>query len=132
MEAVKLGEFLLVVWKSQTYFGQLYVCLWLLSYLATLIGMEILHSMDNNLNCNYTFKQPNVKLVCPDYDNSPQKYRFTFAIIYGVLTFAIWFLYTAYSVPRLRKFEGMKSLDHFVVSTQRISYNCFPSFSSTL
>lgn len=105
MEAVKLREFLLVVWKSQTYFGQLYVCLWLLSYLATFIGMEILHSMDNNLNCNYTFKQPNVKLVCPDYDNSPQKYRFTFAIIYGVLPFAIWFLYTAYSVPRLRKFR---------------------------
>lgn len=105
MEAVKLREFLLVVWKSQTYFGQLYVCLWLLSYLATLLGMEILHSMDNNPHCNYTFKQSNVKLVCPDYDNSPQQYRLTFTIIYGVLTFAIWFLYTAYSVPRLRKFR---------------------------
>lgn len=105
MEAVKIKEFLLVVWKSQTYFGQLYVCLWLLSYLATLLGMEILHSMDNNPHCNYTFKQSNVKLVCPDYDNSPQQYRLTFTIIYGVLTFAIWFLYTAYSVPRLRKFR---------------------------
>ena len=105
MEAVKLREFLLVVWKSQTYFGQLYVCLWLLSYLATLLGMEILHSMDNNPHCNYTFKQSNVKLVCPDYENSPQQYRLTFTIIYGVLTFAIWFLYTAYSVPRLRKFR---------------------------
>ena len=105
MAAVALREFILLIWKSQTYFGQLYVCVWFLSYLVTLIGMEILYSKDNNLVCNDTLEQPNVHVTCPEYDNSRLQHRSTFIIIYGAVTFAIWFLYTSYSVPKLRKFR---------------------------
>ena len=100
-------ELPLLIWKSQSYFGQLYVCLWFLSYLVTFIGTEVLHSMDNYLICNSTVDhdQPSVRVMCPDYDNPRLKNRFTFLVVYGVLTFTTWFLYTIYAIPRLRNFR---------------------------
>ena len=106
--AVAVKEAILLIWKSQTYFGQLHVCFWFLSYIATLIGMEVLHSRENNLICNYTADQPNSSVMCPEYDSPRLKRRSSFTVIYGALTFAIWFLYTAHTVPRLRKFRTRK------------------------
>lgn len=103
--AIVLKEVPMLIWKSQTYFGQLYVCLWFLSYLATLIGTEILHSMDNYLICNSTVDQSNIRVMCPEYDSPRLKNRFTFMVVYGVLTFTTWFLYIIYAIPRLRNFH---------------------------
>lgn len=103
--AVKAKEVILLVWKSQTYFGQLQVCVWFVSYLATLIGMEILHSRDNNLTCNYT-ETEQLSVKCPE--NPTLEIQSSLTRIYGGGSFAIWFLYTAYIVPRLWRFLRRK------------------------
>ena len=103
--AVNVKEVILLVWKSQTYFGQLQVCFWFVSYLATLIGMEILHSRENNLVCNNTEQ---ARVQCPEYDNPTLKNQSVFTRIYGGGSFAIWFLYTVYIVPRLWRFRRRK------------------------
>ena len=103
--AVKAKEVFLLVWKSQTYFGQLQVCVWIVCYLATLIGMEILHSRDNNLVCNVT-ETEQLRVKCPE--NPTLRIQSSFTRIYGGGSFAIWFLYTVYIVPRLWRFLRRK------------------------
>ncbi|KAL9956015.1 hypothetical protein ACROYT_G037432 [Oculina patagonica] len=103
--AVKAKEVILLVWKSHTYFGQLQACVWFVSYLATLIGMEILHSRDNHLTCNYT-ETEQLSVKCPE--NPTLRIQSSFTRIYGGGSLAIWFLYTVYIVPRLWRFRRRK------------------------
>ena len=104
---VKAKEVILLIWKSQTYFGQLQVGVWFVSYLATLIGMEILHdARHNNLICNSTTDHPSVQ--CPESDSPALKLQRSFIRIYGGGYFAIWLLYTLYIVPRLWRFRRRK------------------------
>lgn len=103
--AVKAKEVILLVWKSQTYFGQLQVWVWFVSYLATLIGMEILYSRDNNHICNYTATE-HLSVKCPE--TPTLRIQSSFTRIYGGGSFAIWFLYTVYIVPRLWRFRRRK------------------------
>lgn len=99
--AIKAKEVILLVWKSQTYFGQLQVCVWFVSFLATLIGMEILHYRNDNFICNGTVEQQSVQ--CPE--NPTLNVQLALTRIYGGGLFAIWFLYTVYMVPRLWRFR---------------------------
>lgn len=103
--AVKAKEVFLLMWKSQTYFGQLQVCVWMVSYLAALIGMEILHSRDNNLICNFT-ETEQLRVKCAE--NPTLRIQSSFTRVYGGGSFAIWFLYTVYIVPRLWRFRRRK------------------------
>ena len=102
--AIKAKEVMLLVWKSQTYFGQLQLCVWLVSFLATLIGMEILYSRNDNFICNGTVEQKSIQ--CPE--NPSLSVQLALTRIYGGGLFAIWFLYTLYIVPRLWRFRRRK------------------------
>lgn len=99
--AIKAKEVMLLVWKSQSHFGQLQLCVWLMSFLATLIGIEILHSRKDNFVCNGTVEQKSMQ--CPD--NPSLGVQLVLTRIYGGGLFAIWFLYTVYIVPRLWRFR---------------------------
>ena len=99
--AIKAKEVVLLVWKSQTYFGQLQLCVSFVSFLATLIGIEILHSRKDNFVCNGTVEQKSMQ--CPD--NPSLGVQLVLTRIYGGGLFAIWFLYTVYIVPRLWRFR---------------------------
>ena len=104
--AINAKEVMLLVWKSQTYFGQLQLCVWFVSFLATLIGLEILHSRNDNFVCNGTVEQTNIQ--CPD---SPSlDVQLVLTRIYGGGVFAIWFVYTVYIVPRLWWFRRRESI----------------------
>ena len=104
--AIKAKEVMLLVWKSQTYFGQLQLCVSLVSLLATLIGIEILHSRKNNLVCNGTVEQKSIQ--CPD--NPSLSVQLVLTRIYSGGLFAIWFLYTVYMIPRLRRFRRRENI----------------------
>lgn len=104
--AIKAKEVILLVWKSQTYFGQLQLCVWLVSFLATLIGMEILYSRNDNFICNGTMEKKSMQ--CPE--NPSLGVQLALTRIYGGGLFAIWFLYTVYIVPRLWRFRRRKEI----------------------
>ena len=103
----KTRELILLIWKSQTYFGQLQVGVWFVSYLATLIGLEVLYSRGNYLICNGTTEYLDVK--CPDSDSPALKMQRPFIRIYGGVYFAIFLIYTLYIVPRLWRFRRRKN-----------------------
>ena len=104
--AINAKEILLLVWKSQTYFGQFQLCVWFVSFLATLTGIEILHSRNDNIVCNGTAEQTSIQ--CPD--NTSLGVQLALTRIYGGGLFAIWFLYTVYIVPRLWRFRRRESI----------------------
>ena len=104
--AIKVKEVMLLVWKSQTYFGQLQLFVWLVSFLATLIGIEVLHSRNDSFVCNGSVEQKSVH--CPD--NPSLGVQLDLTRIYGGGLFAIWFVYIVYIVPRLWRFRRRENI----------------------
>lgn len=104
--AINAKEIMLLVWKSQTYFGQFQLCVWFVSFLATLIGIQILHSRNDNFVCNGTAEQTSIQ--CPD--NTSLGVHLALTRIYGGGLFGIWSLYTVYIVPRLWRFRRRESI----------------------